>query len=305
MQNILVTIGDAFAQKGKEIIEAIGDVEYAHSLEGNLTKVTVLLVGLSARIDRDVMDRAPNLKVVATPTTGLDHMDLEELKRRGVAVLSLRGEREFLDSITATAELSCALMLALARNVVAAHTSVVGGRWNREAFEGSSLYGKTLGIIGRGRLGTMMAGYGEALGMTVIFADPNVDGGVSLEELLEESDVVSIHAHLSEETEGLICERSLSRMKTSALLINTSRGKIVDEDVLVAALEAGEIAGYATDVLAEELTFKGIAHGNLIDFAKKHSNVIITPHIGGMTREAREATDVFIAERLRTALTEP
>lgn len=305
MPNILVTLGDAFARKAKEIIEEIGDVKYVDSLQGDLTNVTVLLVGLSARIDGDVMDRAPNLKVVATPATGLDHIDLAQLKRRGVAVLSLKGEKRFLDSITATAELACGLMLALARNIVAAHTSVVSGRWDRKAFQGSSLCRKTLGIIGYGRLGRMMARYGEALGMTVIFADPDVEEGVGLEELLEKSDVVSIHVHLTEETAGIIGEDSLRHMKPSALLINTSRGKIVDEGALVAALEAGEIAGYATDVLADELSFEGRANAKLIDHATNHTNVIITPHIGGMTREAREATDVLIAEKVRTALSEP
>jgi D-3-phosphoglycerate dehydrogenase len=145
-----------------------------------------------------------------------------------------------------------------------------------------------------------MATYGEGLGMNVIFTDPDVEGGVSPEELLKTSDVVSIHVHLQEDTENMFCEPSIAMMKPGALLINTARGKIVDEAAALKALEAGTLGGYATDVLADELSFAdGNAKSALIDYAKTHSNVIITPHIGGTTVESREATDVFIVRKLQ------
>lgn len=302
MESILVTIGDAFSAEGKEILEKLGTVTYSGDLETHLEGTTVLVTGLDHTIEKSVLDAAPNLKCIATPTTGLDHIDLQEAEARSIPVLSLRGETAFLDSITATGELACGLMIALARHIVPASASVLQGKWDRKAFQGTSLGGKTLGIIGYGRLGKQMARFGEGLGMNVLYSDPVADGAIDQRELLEKADVVSLHVHLTEETEGMIGKEEFLQMKSRALLINTSRGKIVDEDALIDALEEGNIAGYATDVLAGELEFDGSAQSKLIDYAKSHENVLITPHIGGMTDRAREATDTFIASKVSDAL---
>ena len=295
MEIIKIITEEPFYHKGIEILEKIGKID-----ENNLDNdddITILVVGLSNKINKNIMNKMPNLKIIATPTTGLDHIDMDEAVKRKISILSLKGEVEFLRTITSTAELAFGLILSLARKMVPAHNSVMSGEWNRSEFRGATLHGKTLGVIGKGRLGSMVLRYGKSFGMNTIYTDPYVDGGVSMPNLLSESDFVSIHVPLNDETIGLIGSENLDTMKPEAYLINTSRGKIVDEMALILSLESKSISGYATDVLSSELS--DISSSNLILYASKNDNVLITPHIGGMTQESREATDLFIAEKIK------
>tara|TARA_B100001123_G_C15047521_1_gene922186 strand:- start:19 stop:915 length:897 start_codon:yes stop_codon:yes gene_type:complete len=295
MEIIKIITEEPFYHKGIEILEKIGKID-----ENNLDNdddITILVVGLSNKINQNIMNKMPNLKIIATPTTGLDHIDMDEAVKRKISILSLKGEVEFLRTITSTAELAFGLILSLARKMVPAHNSVMSGEWNRSEFRGATLHGKTLGVIGKGRLGSMVLRYGKSFGMNTIYTDPYVDGGVSMPNLLSESDFVSIHVPLNDETIGLIGSENLDTMKPEAYLINTSRGKIVDEMALILSLESKSISGYATDVLSSELS--DISSSNLILYASKNDNVLITPHIGGMTQESREATDLFIAEKIK------
>ncbi len=269
----------------------------------------IVVVGLGLNIDKKVIDEADNLKLIATATTGLDHIDTDYAKERGIAVLSLRGETDFLNTITGTAELAFGLIIDLLRKTPFAFNSVMNNEWNREKFRGHNLYDKTLGIVGLGRLGRWMARYGKAFGMKVIATDPNIDDDifvrescekVSFDELLAQSDIISLHVHLSPETEGMFNKDVFYKMKQGAYLINTSRGKIVDEDDLIEALKQGVIAGYAADVLSDELEYdERFTEQRLVEFAKSHDNAVIVPHIGGMTYESREATDIFVAQKVR------
>jgi D-3-phosphoglycerate dehydrogenase len=307
MHNILCALGDTFTDEGKTILEELGEVTYVEPTQEELltlmSDVTILICQLNVLIDKSVLDVAPNLQAIASPVTGPDNIDIAYAESKGITVLSLKGEVDFLNSVTATAEHACGLMLSLIRNIPAAHRSVLSGSWNRNAFKGHSVHGKTLGIIGYGRLGKMMARYGEGLGMNVIYADPHVDGGLTQEELLQQSDVISLHIHLEKETEGWFGKEMIDKMKPHAYLINTARGQIVDESAIIDALESDHLAGYAADVLADEHAFiDGEVQSALINYAQKHDNVIITPHTGGLTYEARSATDVFIANKLKTHL---
>lgn len=305
---ILNTIGAQCASEAKKILEEFGDVHYHIPTQDELSRMIAVydacMVGLGLSFTREVIDAAPRLRVIATATTGLDHIDVSYAESKGIKVLSLRGENEFLDTITGTAELSLGLMIDLMRMKSWAFEEVKNYIWDREHFRGRSLYGKTLGIVGLGRLGKMMARYGKALNMRVLFADPVVEHDdhekVPLEVLLAESDVVSVHVHLLPETENLIDAKALSLMKPNAVLINTSRGKIVDESAVLEALKSGNLGGYATDVLSDELLFEkeGFKSHPLVEYAKKNRNLIIVPHIGGMTVDSRIATDVFIAQKL-------
>ncbi len=321
---ILNTIGEVFTPKAKEILAGLGEVDYMILTQENLGQIVgnydIFVAGLGLNFTKDILDKAVKLKAIATATTGLDHIDVECAKSKGVEILSLRGENEFLDTITGTAELAFGLLIALARQIPAGFDSVKNYEWDREKFRGHVLYGKTLGVLGLGRLGKWMARYANAFGAKVIFCDPNVapdafsgyslsesrSGGtsrrvekVTFEELLRQSDIISIHAHLLPETENLFDKAAFEKMKPGAYLINTSRGKIVNEADLLEALKNKKIAGYATDVLADELDFeKSFSAHPLVEYAKTHQNCIIAPHIGGMTCEAREATDIFIAEKL-------
>jgi D-3-phosphoglycerate dehydrogenase / 2-oxoglutarate reductase len=310
---ILNTIGEAFAEDGKQILTAAGTVDYHLPSQSELAEIIgeydAALVGLGLSFDCGVLERSGRLRAIATATTGLDHIDVDFARQRNITVLSLRGENEFLNTITGTAELALGLMIDLVRRLPWAFESVKEYQWNREDFKGISLFGKTLGIVGLGRLGTMMARYGHALGMRVIFHDPSQAAvsdyeKVEFSELLAQSDVISIHVHLKPDTENMFNAAALGRMKPGAFLVNTARGKIVDEAAVLAALKSGRLAGYATDVLADELSFgdENFNRHALVEYAKAHQNLIIVPHIGGMTTDSRIATDVFIAKKLAAFL---
>jgi D-3-phosphoglycerate dehydrogenase len=312
---ILNTIGEEFAPEGKRVLESIAEVEYRvpsqQDLLNAIQDVDAILVGLGLTINREVINAAGNLKAIATATTGLDHIDVAYAEERGIAVVSLRNETEFLNSITGTSELAFGMLISLFRRIPQAFDAVQRYEWDRDAFKGYNLYGKTLGIVGLGRLGCWMARYGKAFGMRVLFFDPNVsqmEAGdftkTNLDKLLTESDAISIHVHLLPETEGMIGEEAIGQMKQGAYLVNTSRGKIVNEAALLQALKSGHLGGYATDVLADELSFpeRGFAKHPLVEYAKVYENVLIVPHIGGMTHDSRIATDVFMAEKLKRFL---
>lgn len=314
---ILNTIGEKTAKGAKDILNRLGEVDYLdldqEKLSEIIGKYDIAIVGLGLNFNKEVLEKAENLKAIATATTGLDHIDVDYAKEKGVEVLSLRGEADFLNSITGTAELAFGLMIDLARLLPWAFDDVKNYKWDREKFRGHNLAGRTLGVVGIGRLGGMMARYGKVFDMEVIFYDPNVEKSeagrkVSFEELIKESDIVSIHTHLRDETENMFDLPVFEKMKNSAYLINTSRGKIVNEDDLLKSLENKQISGYGTDVLADELDFtsngvdEGFANHPLVEYSKKNSNLIIVPHIGGMTYESREATDVFIAKKTESYL---
>ncbi len=265
----------------------------------------VLIVRLAHQVDRAVLDAGVRLKAIVTATTGLDHIDTAYAASRGVAVLSLRGETAFLDSIWATAEHTWAVLLAVLRRIPQAHASVRAGHWDRDLFRGRELARKRLGIVGLGRVGRKVARYGLAFAMDVaaysLQAEPWVDGVArmpSLPALLERSDVLSIHVPLNDETVGLIGARALKRLPRGAVLVNTARGGIVDEAALVDALETGHLAAAALDVIAHERAPEARNAGPLLAYARRHDNLLITPHIAGATHESMADTEVFMARKL-------
>jgi D-3-phosphoglycerate dehydrogenase len=276
------------------------------SLAASLRDAEVLFVRLRHRIDAALLSRAPQLKVIVSPTTGLDHIDLAAAERHGIAVLSLKGETAFLESVTATAELTWALILNLARPVAAAHASVMAGAWSRDLWKGRELKGKTLGIVGYGRLGRIVADYAQAFRMAVLVHDPKLRGvppavrQTTLEELLEQADIVTLHVPLEPGTIGLIGRAELERMRAGAWLINTSRGEVIDEAALLRSLQSGHLGGAALDVLSDEAKGQAdwLARSDLARFAAASDRLIITPHIGGATRESMRDTEAFMARKL-------
>lgn len=305
---ILNTIHN-FSNEAKLILAKVGDADYLDlTHEALLEKIAdydILLVGLGLVIDKIAIDSAKKLKVIATATTGLDHVDVAYALEKGIEVISLRGENDFLNTVTGTAELAFGLLLDLVRNISVAYSSVKQYEWDREKFIGHNLSGKTLGVVGYGRLGKMMARYGLAFGMKVLVFDPyikEVDDNIKktdFETLLKQSDIISLHVNLSDETEKMFNTAAFAKMKTTAFLVNTSRGKVVDEIDLLTALKNKQLAGYAADVLEGELHFsESFTDYPLVEYAQTHSNCLITPHLGGMTFESREATDLFMAEKI-------
>ncbi len=301
-----------YSPKARAVLDALGQVRLgplprAALLEA-LADVDVLIVRLAHQIDCEVLQAAPRLRVIVSATTGLDHIDLDCAARRGVTVLSLRGEYEFLRSIPATAEHTWALLLALVRRIPAAFASVLQGEWDRDRFKGHDLAGQRLGILGLGRIGEKIARYGQVFGMEVYAYDPyRQDWPAAVrrlstqEELLSRSDVLTIHVPLNEETVHLVDAAALSALRRGALLVNTSRGQIVDEAALLEALRSGHLGGAALDVLADERG-GALAASPLLAYAREHDNLLLTPHIGGATYESMAATEVFMAEKLRRFL---
>lgn len=312
---ILNTIGNQYPAEARTVLKTLGSIDYATPTQVELVQTIgdydAAVIGLGLKFDKSVIEVGRKLRYIATATTGLDHIDTALAAERGITVVSLKGENAFLDTVTGTAELAFALILDLMRFMPCAFDSVKRYEWEREKFRGYNLFGKTLGVVGLGRLGKMAARYGKAFGMRVLFADPNVEHGTvpdcekcDFDTLLKDSDIISIHVHLSPETENLFNREVFERMKKGALLINTSRGKIVNEADVLDVLKSGHLRGYGTDVLTDENDFptKGFKDHPLVEYAKQNRNVIIVPHIGGMTHESRVATDLFIAEKLRRAL---
>jgi D-3-phosphoglycerate dehydrogenase len=263
-------------------------------------KYDVLMVRLQTRVTGEIIKECPRLKVIISPTTGLDHIDLEAANEHGIQLFSLKGEAEFLCTVTSSAEHTFALLLSLIRRIPSAFAAVKRCEWNQDQFRGHELPGKALGILGYGRVGALVARYGDAFSMHVLAYDPYVDKYAdyvtrvaTLDELLQASDVLSVHVPLEKTTVGLIGVREIGLLPSGAFLINTSRGEIVDEVALLAALAGGHIAGAAVDVVTDEHRIRIVGHP-LIEYSREHDNLIITPHIGGAAWEAIEKTDMFV-----------
>lgn len=246
---------------------------------------------MKVRVDAAMLQKAVHLRLVVTATTGADHIDRAALEARSIPLWTLQTEREVLRNLTPAAEHSWLLLMACARKLRAANRHVEAGGWDRSQFPGLMLRGRALGLVGCGRIGSWMARYAQAFGMSVSAHDPlaaNLPAdvrAVSLEEIFETSDVVSIHVPYTTETETLISEALLEKSRAGLILINTSRGQIVDEAAAVRALVSGRLGALGTDVLATE---PEVQNSPLWHHAQRHDNVIITPHIGGFSLDAVE-----------------
>ncbi len=264
---------------------------------------------LEVRMNRQILAAASRLRAIATPSTGLDHIDVAFAAEHAIEVISLKEDTEFLDNITSTAEIAWALLLATVRRLPWAFEAAKAGYWARDRFRGHQISGKTLGILGYGRLGRMVAEYGKAFRMRVIACDvQNVTPAegvelVDFDTLLRESDVLSLHIHLTEENRGLIDADAFARMKTGAILINTSRGAIIDEDAFLDALLSGHLGGAGLDVIVGEWD-PDLKNHPLIRYANSHENLVISPHIGGVAYEAQRMAYTHAAEKLRQYLEE-
>jgi D-3-phosphoglycerate dehydrogenase len=313
MIRILNAEPENYSPEARRILTSIGELVERRLSQAELSKwvsdFDVLIVRLGLVVDKEVIEAGHRLRAIVTATTGLDHIDVESAKARGIAVLSLQGETDFLRGIPATAEHTWGLLLALVRRIPQAFESVRAGEWNRDAFRGHDLEGKRLGIVGLGRIGEKVAHYGIAFGMKVFAYDPyrkcwpdTVSRCISLHDLLRCSEVLSLHVPLNQETQGMIGKIELSLLPRGAVLVNTSRGAVLDEEALVEALEKGHLGGAAVDVIEAEFDVTRRQRSPLLEYARQHSNLIITPHIGGATVESMAKTEVFMAKKLSTFL---
>ena len=291
---------DLLRRAGIRIVDAAG--QSRSQLRRLLRSADALVVRSKVRVDDELLQAAPALKAVGRAGVGVDSIDVEAATRRGIVVINTPDA-----STLAAAEHAFALMFALCRHTSQAQRRVAGGEWSAKGLTGVELAGKTLGVIGLGRIGSAIATRARAFGMNVLAHDAYVSEAraeslgsklVSLEELLREADIVTLHVPLTAQTEVLIGRDQIALMRPRARLINSARGGLVDETALLEALESGRLAGAALDVLKQEPPPKGSAAWRLL----AHPSVVATPHLGGSTREAQARIAIDLCRDLLAAL---
>jgi D-3-phosphoglycerate dehydrogenase len=267
-------------------------------LPAALADADALVVRSAVQVDDALMEKAPKLRVIGRAGVGVDNIDAEAATRRGIVVMNTPGA-----NAVAVAELTIALMLALARKLPTANSTMHAGKWEKKSLQGAELRGKTLGILGLGRIGLEVAKRARGFGLEIVGSDPFVSAAVArengiallpLEELFAKADYLTLHVGLTPQTQGVINAKTLAAMKKGVRIINCARGELVDDAALVAALKSGQVAGAALDVFAQE-PLKDSPYFEL-------DNVILTPHIAGSTAEAQEAVGIQIAMQVREYL---
>jgi D-3-phosphoglycerate dehydrogenase len=299
-----VLVSDPIAEEGiKKLRESGFEVDVKPALEPQALLQAIpaydgLIVRSATKVTREVIGAAQNLKAIGRAGIGLDNVDLEAAKERGIKILNTPGA-----TTISVAELTIGHMLALARHIPQATASLKSGKWEKKKFTGTELYGKTLGIIGVGKIGREVAKRASGMGMDLVGYDPYIreadvrDLGLKLlplEDLLQYADYITIHIPLTPETKRFLSEREFALMKAGARLVHCARGGVVDEKALYDALRGGKIAGAALDVFEEEPPKDSSLLG--LD------NVIATPHLGASAREGQVRSGIEIAEKMIDAL---
>lgn len=302
MARVLVT--EEIASPGLERLRAAGhdvDVQLGLSPDALLAAVpgaAALIIRSATQVTGSVLECGRDLVVVGRAGIGLDNVDVDTATRRGVMVVNAPQS-----NIISAAEHTMALLLAQARNVPQAHSALVAGRWERSKWEGVELFGKTLGVVGLGRVGALVAQRAAAFGMRLLAYDPYISADrakqlgatlAPLDEVLAEADFITIHLPKTPETAGLIDADRLASMKPGVRIVNTARGGIIDEKALAVAVSEGTVAGAALDVFSTE----PCTDSPLFDVP----SVVVTPHLGASTREAQDKAGLTIAEQVELAL---
>ena len=285
------------AMPGCEVVETAG--KPPEVLDQALGEAVALVVRSETKVTAAMIGKAPKLKVIARAGMGTDTIDVEEASRRKIPVLTAPGANS-----NSVAEYTFALMLALARKVSPAAASLGAGKWDRKAFEGTELRGKTLGLLGLGRIGSRVASIAKGFGMTAVGYDPGITAEqaellgldlIPLDVLIQRADVLSLHVKLSASTRHMLDERRLSLVKKGVLIINTARGALIDDAALVKALQEGRVGGAALDVYDPE----PLPADSVLRTAP---NVLLTPHLAASTAEAQTRVATEIASALGDAL---
>jgi D-3-phosphoglycerate dehydrogenase / 2-oxoglutarate reductase len=269
------------------------------SLARELADADAIVVRSATFVDAAVMQKAPKLRVIGRAGVGVDNVDLDAATKRGIVVMNTPG-----GNAVAVAEHTFALMLALARFIPRAHSTMTAGKWEKKTLQGTELRGKTLGVVGLGRVGVEVSRRAQAFGMKVVAHDPYVAPSLAqqlnltlapLDELYAQSDYITLHVGLTPQTNGMINADTIRKMKKGVRLVNCARGELLNEPAVVEALQSGQLGGAALDVYSHE----PLKDSPLMTLP----NVILTPHIAGSTNEAQEAVGVQIALQVREYLT--
>ena len=277
-------------------------------LKAEIADVDVLIMRVDPKIDKEVLDAAKSLKVIGVCSVGLNHIDMDTAKANGIQVFNAPGLNG-----NAVAELTICKMLELSRHTIPAHRDVtVNEKWDKYAFVGRELRGKTLGVLGFGRIGQRVGEIARVFGMKVVAYDPylpaeifakNEATSMSIAEVCKVSDYITIHMPLNEETKNLFNAKSIAEMKNDAVVLNMARGGIVNEKDMCEALKAGKIGGYATDVLENEVAGDGLtADAGFRSPLFDCDNFVVSPHIGAQTTDASRDIGTHIINKVKEAL---
>lgn len=300
-----ILISDNLAQKGIDLLRGVPEFEVEfkpglspEELKGAISDAEALIIRSGTKVTADVIEAAPSLRVIGRAGIGLDNVDIPAASKRGVVVMNTPD-----GNVITTAEHTIAMLMALSRNIHQATTAMKAGQWEKKRFLGQELYHKTLGIIGVGRIGRIVAERAMGLRMHVIAFDPHLEPEtiqklgvvpVALDELFQRADYITIHTPLTRDTKGLLDRGTFAKMKDGVMIINCARGGIVNEQDLYEAITTGKVAGAALDVFEQEPPGD---HPLL-----KLDQVICTPHLGASTGEAQENVAVGIAEQIKEFL---
>ena len=296
-----IVVADKISERGFALLREAGwDVvsPAAGALAQELATADGLVVRSATKVTAELLEQAPKLRVVGRAGVGVDNIDVEAATHRGILVMNTPG-----GNAVSVAEHTFALMLAMARSVPQSNASIHAGRWEKSGAAGTELRGKTLGLVGLGRVGTEVARRARALEMKVLAHDPYVTAAAArevevellpLDELMKRADVISLHTSLSPATEKMLGAAAFAKMKRGARLVNCARGELIDEAALAEALKSGQLAAAAVDTFAEEPP----KNSPLIGLA----NLIATPHIAGSTVEAQEEVGTAVAQQVRDYL---
>jgi D-3-phosphoglycerate dehydrogenase / 2-oxoglutarate reductase len=300
-----VLVKEKIADAGVELLRERFDVELGldwdgNELEDHIAEFDGILIRSATRLTRDLIERAERLKVIGRAGTGVDNVDVEAATKRGIVVANAPEANSI-----AAAEHTMALMLALCRNIPQAQASLAGGGWDRARFKGTELYGKTLGVLGFGRIGQLVAARAQAFDMRVIaydkfvtaerFRELGVEGVDDPAELWARADFISLHLPKTPETVDFIDAEAIAKMREGVRIVNCARGELIDLDALTQGLDSGKVAGAALDVFPEEPFTQ---HPIL-----KRDDIVVTPHLGASTEEAQDRAGVVTAEQVTAALT--
>ena len=295
-----VLVREPIAEAGIRLLEERFDVDTNGDtpLEERIGEYDAIVIRSATKLTADVLERAERLKVIGRAGVGVDNVDVEAATRRGIVVANAPES-----TVVSAAEHAVGLLVALARHIPQAHASLKQGRWERSSYGGIELEGKTLGVLGFGRIGQQVARRAVGLGVDVVAHDPFVSKdryrelGVTradtADEVLAAADFLTLHLPLSDETRGAIDAEVLAKLRPGAYLINAARGELVDEKALVEALRSGHLAGAALDVFSAEPY-----DGPLLEL----DNVVVTPHLAASTEEAQDRAGVIVAEQVAAAL---
>jgi len=300
-----VLISDSLSKQGLQALEDDPEIEVVNKpgmdvdeLKKEIATADAILIRSGTKLTRDVIEAANDLKVIGRAGAGLDNVDTPAATEKGIVVMNTPG-----GNTLSAAEQTMALMLALSRNLPQSVISLQGGAWDRKKFTGTELYGKTLGVIGMGNIGTAVAVRAEAFGMNAIGYDPFMTEEammkvgvepVSLEDLYQRADYITLHVPVNDNTRKMINAETIGKMKNGVRIINCARGAVIDEEALLAALESGKVAGAALDVLQKEPP----EDNPLV----KHPKCVVTPHLGASTTEAQERVAVEIVDQVKEYL---